>query len=188
MNDQLDWKIKEAILKLKNNYDFIGHKTGAPFLGIVYNHSEEQWFYKEWDAQVQSIANEFVFFDIDFLKLIHNCISNLGINEAIDAINNPMRGNSPYNGLAELFIDDTIEIIKEKLSNPSNKKPILVLKKLDALFPVTTPHTLFQNLWDIHGNILKCPVVCLIPGKNSNGRSYLFLNEIQELMYRGDLL
>lgn len=188
MNDQLDWKIKEAILKLKNNYDFIGHSTGAPFLGIVYNHSEEQWFYKEWDAQVQSIANEFVFFDIDFLKLIHSSISNIGINDVLDAVNNPMPGNSPYNDLADIFINDTIEIIKEKLSNHSNKKPILVLKKLDALFPVTTPYTLFQNLWDIHGNILKCPVVCLIPGKNSNGRSYLFLNEIQELMYRGDLL
>ena len=31
-----EWKIREAVERIKTRYDHIGRKTGAPFLALVY--------------------------------------------------------------------------------------------------------------------------------------------------------
>ena len=36
MNEDIAWKIKEAVARIKERYHFIGHQTGAPFLAIVF--------------------------------------------------------------------------------------------------------------------------------------------------------
>jgi hypothetical protein len=42
------WKLREAVERLKTQYDHIGRKTGARFLGIVYPLEAEAAALKEW--------------------------------------------------------------------------------------------------------------------------------------------
>ena len=41
------WKIGEAIERVRTRYEFIGRKTGAPFLALVYPPVAEAAFLKE---------------------------------------------------------------------------------------------------------------------------------------------
>ena len=45
------WKIGEAVERVRTRYEFIGRKTGAPFLAVVYPPEAETAFLKEWHAQ-----------------------------------------------------------------------------------------------------------------------------------------
>ncbi len=45
-----------------------------------------------------------------------------------------------------------------------------------------------QALWDGDHAGLTGPVVLLIPGRVMRAKNYLFLEEIDEFMYRGDIL
>jgi len=67
-------------------------------------------------------------------------------------------------------------------------KPVIVLKSLAALYPVTGPQMLMQRLWDREQESLEGPVVFLIPGTLTEPRRYSFLNQEDEYMYRGDIL
>ena len=47
------WKIGEAIERIRTRYDYIGRKTGAPFLALVYPPEAEPAVLKEWHTQDQ---------------------------------------------------------------------------------------------------------------------------------------
>jgi hypothetical protein len=47
---------------------------------------------------------------------------------------------------------------------------------------------LMQRLWDKEQESLEGPVVILIPGTLTEPRRYSFLNQVDEYMYRGDIL
>jgi len=53
---------------------------------------------------------------------------------------------------------------------------------------VTGPNFLLQQLWDLHSQKIKSPVVIFIPGRLVDPRVYLFLNTKEEFMYRGEIL
>jgi len=99
-----------------------------------------------------------------------------------------MPGADPEAELANLWISEIITAIKTKLVEHQGKPPVLVIEKTAALYPVAGPRFLLQQLWDMHSQIIHCPVVVFIPGRLLEQRVYLFLNTKEEFMYRGDIL
>ncbi|HPL66364.1 MAG TPA: DUF1788 domain-containing protein [Syntrophales bacterium] len=188
MNEDISWKIKEAAARIKDRYHFIGHQTGAPFLAIVFPQEAELWTMKEWRAQAGIFADQYDLIYIDLLEITTRCCDQLGVENIIAAQEEPMPGADPEAELANLWISEIITAIKTKLVEHQGKPPVLVIEKTAALYPVAGPRFLLQQLWDMHSQIIHCPVVVFIPGRLLEQRVYLFLNTKEEFMYRGDIL
>lgn len=186
MKNVSDWscKISEAIGRLQRDYDSIGRNTGAPFLSIIYPSDAEIQFYKEWNAQV-GILNNYIIRKIDVLDLTMKVVEELGVENIVDMITEPMPGSTPENDLANEWVSSVVKAVKDNASSDGNLKPIIVLFNLAALYPVTGPYDVMQKLWEIEQSALECPVVFLIPGTLKEPRVYSFLNKRTELMYRG---
>lgn len=188
MNEDIAWKIKEAASRIKERYHFIGHQTGAPFLAIVFPQEAELWTMKEWCAQAAIFADQYDLIYIDVLEITSQCLDQLGIENIVAAEEDPMPGTNPQAELANLWISEIIASIHKRLSAHQGKPPVLVIERTAALYPVTGPRFLLQQLWDIHGQTIQCPVVVFIPGRLVERRVYLFLNAKEEFMYRGDIV
>ncbi len=188
MNEDIAWKIKEAASRIKERYHFIGHQTGAPFLAIVFPQEAELWTMKEWRAQAGIFADQYDLISVDLLDITTRCVEQLGVENIVAAQQDPMPGANPESELAGLWISEIIQTIQARLLEHEGKPPVLVIEKTAALYPVAGPRFLLQQLWDIHGEIIHCPVVIFIPGRMLEQRVYLFLNTKEEFMYRGDIL
>jgi hypothetical protein len=188
MNEDISWKIKEAASRIKERYNFIGHQTGAPFLAIVFPLEAELWTMKEWRAQAGIFADQYDLIYIDLLEITTLCCDQLGVDNIIAAQEDPMPGANPEAELANLWISAVIAEIKKKLADHKGKPPVLVIEKTAALHPVAGPRFMLQQLWDLHSEIIHCPVVVFIPGRLLEQRVYLFMNTKEEFMYRGDVL
>ncbi len=62
------------------------------------------------------------------------------------------------------------------------------LERLAAVYPAVGPRDIMQFLWDSASDIFDGPIVILIPGILRGPRTYAFLGQKDEFMYRGDLL
>ena len=49
------WRIGEAVERIRSRYDYIGRKTGAPFLALVYPPEVEVAVLKEWQTQTAAL-------------------------------------------------------------------------------------------------------------------------------------
>jgi hypothetical protein len=191
MNTPVDWawKLREAIEAIKNRYDHIGRKTGAPFLGIVYPPEAEAAVLREWHTMVASLQPEFDIRTIDVLAVTSAVIEELGGENIVNAIAHPMPGSNPEAELASMWIAALEAKVKECGTYPPlHGKIVIVLESLAALYPATGPRDVMQRLWDQNQSFLSGPVVVLIPGTLIERKVYSFLNQRDELMYRGDIL
>jgi hypothetical protein len=188
MNEDIAWKIKEAASRIKERYHFIGHQTAAPFLAIVFPQEAELWTMKEWRAQAGLFEGQYDLIYVDLLEVTSRCLDQLGVESIIEAERDPMPGTNPQAELANLWVSEIIASIHKRLSEHQGKPPVLVIERTAALFPVTGPRFLLQQLWDTHGQTIQCPVVVFIPGRLVGQRLYRFLNAKEEFMYRGDIL
>lgn len=191
MNTPVDWgwKLREAVGAIKNRYDHIGRKTGAPFLGIVYPPEAEAAVMREWRTLAASLEPEFDIRTIDVLDVTKTVIEQLGGENIVAAIANPMPGSIPEAELANLWIATLVEKVKEcGTIPPPTGKIVIVLEFLAALYPAAGPRDLMQQLWDQNQSFLSGPVVVLIPGTLIERKVYSFLDQRDELMYRGDIL
>lgn len=179
------WKISEAIDRLRSRYDLIGRNTGAPFLALVYPPETEKAFEAEWHTVATTLAPDFEVLDIDVLKCTCEIIAEIGAENITLALADPMPGSDPSSDLAARWISRIAEAIRQAAAGRRN--PIVVLHKLASLSPVAGPRDLMQSLWD-NPRSLDFPVVVLIPGHLSGARTYSFLDQREEFMYRGDLL
>jgi hypothetical protein len=190
MNTPVDWawKLREAIEAIKNRYDHIGRKTGAPFLGIVYPPEAEAAVLREWHTMVASLQPEFDIRTIDVLAVTSAVIEELGGENIVNAIAHPMPGSNPEAELASMWIAALEAKVKECGTYPPlHGKIVIVLESLAALYPATGPRDVMQRLWDQNQSFLSGPVVVLIPGTLIERKVYSFLNQRDELMYRGDI-
>lgn len=191
MNTPVDWnwKLREAVDYIRNRYDHIGRKTGAPFLGVVYPPEAEVAVLREWHTLVASLQPEFDVRTIDVLAVTKTVIDQLGGENIVNAITQPMPGSNPETELAIMWLTALEEKVKELGSHPPPQgKIVIVLECLTALYPATGPRDLMQRLWDHNQRFLTGPVVVLIPGTLIERKVYSFLNQRDELMYRGDIL
>jgi hypothetical protein len=70
------WKIGEAIERIRTRYDYIGRKTGAPFLALVYPPDVEMAVLKEWQTQTSALRPEFYVRMIDALEVTQKALSD----------------------------------------------------------------------------------------------------------------
>lgn len=191
MNTPVDWswKLREAVDAIKNRYDQIGRKTGAPFLGIVYPPEAETAVLREWHTLAASLKPEFDVRTIDVLAVTRTVIEQLGGNNIVDAMTHPMPGSNPEAELGHMWLATLVAKVKEVGTQPPPQgKIVIVLEFVAALYPATGPRDLMQQLWDQNQSFLSGPVVVLIPGTLIERKVYSFLDRRDELMYRGDIL
>jgi hypothetical protein len=191
MSESVDWgwKLREAVERLKTQYDQIGRKTGAPFLGVVYPPEAEGAALKEWHTIAESLRPEFDIRTIDVLAVTKAVIEELGGENVVEAMANPMPGANPEAELGHMWVTALAKKVKECATEPPPRgKVVIVLKFLAALYPAAGPRDLMQKLWDQEQSFLSGPVVVLIPGTLVERKVYSFVNERDELMYRGDIL
>lgn len=183
------WKLREAVDTIKTRYGHIGRKTGAPFLGIVYPPEAESAVFREWRAMVETLKPEFDVRTIDVLEVTKTVIAQLGAENIVSAIADPMPGSNPEAELAHMWIAALVDKVKTcAIEPPPTGKIVIVLEFMAALYPATGPRDLMQQLWDQNQSFLAGPVVVLVPGTLIERKVYSFLNERDELMYRGDIL
>ena len=183
------WKLREAIDALRIRYDQIGRKTGAPFLGIVYPPEAESAVLREWHTLAETLEPEFDVRTIDVLAATKAVVDDLGGQNIVNAMAQPMPGSDPEAELANLWIAALVAQVTTCGTQPPPKgKIVIVLESLAALYPAAGPRDLMQQLWDQNQTLLAGPVVVLIPGTLVERKVYSFLNLREELMYRGDIL
>ena len=186
--DDWSWKLREAVDRIKNSYDHIGRGTGAPFLAIVYPPDAEASVDKEWNALLGSFGPEYQITSISILDLSSKVLEELGIENVIETMLDPMPGSNPETELGNLWLSEVVKTIQQATEEKLAGKQIIVLYQLAALYPATNPRSLMQALWDTSEVKLNGPVVIFIPGRLLEPRVYEFLNVQRELMYRGDIL
>jgi len=183
------WKLREASERIKTRYEHIGRKTGAPFLGIVYAPEAQKAVLREWGVLTKALEDEYQFSRLDALELTNQAIKQWGAERFVQDMEQPFPGSDPQAEMAESWVQSIIKAIKDSQQRQSpNKKLIVSLERLSALYPLTGPRYLMQQLWDSAERLLEGPVVLLIPGTMQGARTYLFANQKSEFMYRGDLL
>lgn len=182
------WKIGEVAERLRTRYEHIGRKTGAPFLAIVYAPDAEASVLREWHAVADSLRPDIDVRTVDVLDLTQTVLAEIGTANVVAALKDPMPGSDPASELGRMWIDAAAEHIKQRLSAAGTGKPVISLERLAALYPAAGPRDLMQVLWDSTQSELMGPVVVFIPGEFNGTRTYSFLGEREEFMYRGDLL
>ncbi len=182
------WKISEALERLRTRYEFIGRKTGAPFLAVVYPSEVESAFLKEWRTQCATLHPDIDVRPVNVLEITQRIVTELGADNIVGSMDDPMPGSDPQAELGELWVSAIAESVTNRLSHADGGKPVVSLERLAALYPAAGPRDVMQRLWDSSQSVLNGPVVALIPGHVVASRTYSFVGKRDEFMYRGDLL
>lgn len=190
MNNPVDWtwKLREAVDRLKNSYEHIGRSTGVPFLAIVYPVEVEILIKKEWEALQGMLPASIEVKTINCLDITTSVLIEMGLDNIIDALENPMPGSNPQAELGNLWIRAICNAVEQITSRCSNCRQVVLIYKLSALYPAASPRALMQALWGRSDLALDGPIILFIPGKLIEPRVYEFLNQVREFMYRGDIL
>lgn len=182
------WKIGEAVERIRTRYDYIGRKTGAPFLALVYPPEVEVALHKEWQTQTKALRPEFDVRMIDTLDVTQKVLSDIGAENVVASLDDPMPGSDPQSELGQLWVKSVAEAVQATLSKSGMGRPVASLQRLAALYPAAGPRDVMQRLWDSNQSTLDGPVVVLIPGHVVGPRTFSFVGKHDEFMYRGDLL
>jgi hypothetical protein len=182
------WKIGEVVERVRTRYDFIGRKTGAPFLALVYPPEAEAVFFKEWQTQQSTLRPDFDVRSVNVLEITQAVTADIGAENIVDSLADPMPGSDPQSELGRLWINAVADSVKSRLAEPGPGKPVACMERLAALYPAVGPKSVMQILWDCAQSLLNGPVIVLIPGYIVEPRTYSFLGCRDEFMYRGDLL
>jgi hypothetical protein len=182
------WKIGEAIERIRTRYDYIGRKTGAPFLALVYPPDVEVEVLKEWHTQTSALRPEFDVRTIDTAEVTQKVLSDIGAENVVASLDDPMPGSDPQSELGQLWVKAIAETVQATLSRTGTGRPVASLQRLAALYPAAGPRDVMQRLWDSNQSTLDGPVIVLIPGHVVGPRTFSFVGKHDEFMYRGDLL
>lgn len=190
MSNLVDWgrKLREAVEQIKTRYDQIGWKTGAPFLAVVYPPEAEPAVFKEWRTLTGGLGSEFNIRTIDVLKVTRSAIEELGCENILSAIASPMPGSNPETELGHMWVMAVAQKVREAFSQSSGAKIVVVLECLTALYPATGPEAMMQALWENGYSGIEGPVIVLITGTLIERRVFVFVDQREESMYRGDIL
>jgi hypothetical protein len=183
-----EWKVREAIERLRTRYEHIGRKTGAPFLAIVYPPEVERSLLKEWHTLAATLEPEFSVRTVDVLDVTARVVQQFGAQSLVEAMKDPMPGSDPTSELGSMWTNAVAARVREAAGNSGPGRPVVVLERLAALYPASGPRAVMQALWDSDHAALEGPIVLLVPGVLAEARVYRFVGQAEEFMYRGDIL
>src|ERR1019366_2774596 len=107
----------------------------------------------------------------DVLLLTQQTITQIGADNVVSAIGDPMPGSDPVTDLGSEWISRIADSVRTASQAGPPARPIVVLERLAALFPVAGPRDVMQSLWD-KPNSVDSPIVILIPGYLRSSRVY----------------
>ncbi|MGK5084114.1 hypothetical protein WDW37_12530 [Bdellovibrionota bacterium FG-1] len=183
-----EWKLREAVERLRTRYEHIGRKTGAPFLAVVYPPEVEKALFKEWRTLAATLEPELSIRTVDVLDVTSSIVRQFGVDALVDSMKEPMPGSDPTSELGSMWTNAVATSVREAARKSGSARPVVVLERLAALYPASGPRALMQTLWDSDHAALDGPVVLFIPGLLLEARVYRFVGQIEEFMYRGDIL
>jgi hypothetical protein len=183
-----NWKIGEAVERVRTRYDHIGRKTGAPFLAIVYPPESERSVLREWRTLAATLEPTFSVRSVDVLDVTSRVVDQFGVRALVDSMNDPMPGSDPVSELGSMWTNAVASAVRDAMARSGSGRPVVVLERLAALYPASGPRAVMQTLWDSHHAALDGPVVLLVPGILVEARVYRFVGQVEEFMYRGDIL
>lgn len=181
-----EWKLREAAERLRTRYEHIGRKTGAPFLAIVYPPEVERSLLKEWHTLAATLEPEFSIRTVDVLDVTARVVRQFGAESLVDSMKDPMPGSDPTSELGSMWTNAVATSVREAVGKSG--RPVVVLERLAALYPASGPRAVMQTLWDSDHAALEGPVVLLVPGVLVEAHVYRFVGQVEEFMYRGDIL
>jgi hypothetical protein len=190
MNGSSDWrwKLAEAIERIRTRYEHIGRKTGAPFLAVVYPPEAERAVLREWHTLTPTLQPDYDVRPLDVLQVTADVVRNLGLDVVVGSLRNPMPGSDPTIELGSLWTSAVVAAARHAASNRGSGRVVVALERLAALFPASGPRAVMQALWDSEHTIQEGPIVILVPGVLLEARVYSFVGQVEEFMYRGDIL
>jgi hypothetical protein len=184
-----DWKLREAVERIKTAYAHIGRSSGAPILAIVYPPDQEIAVLKEWHALATSLEKKFDARTIDALEVTGRAVEEFGVEAVVANLVDPMPGSDANAELGRHWIRAIAARIHELVGpGADGRLPLVVVERLAALYPVAGPRAVMQAVWDTEHASLDTVVVFLIPGTLLQPRVYKFVDRKEEFMYRGDIL
>lgn len=181
------WKLREATERVRTRYEHIGRKTGAAFLAVVYPPEAERAALREWHALAATLAPEFDVRAVDVLDITTRALRALGTDVVVASMKDPMPGSNPLSELGAIWVDAVVADVRDAAGRSGPGRPVIALERLAALYPASGPRAVMQALWD-SGQMLDCPIVLLVPGVLVEARVYRFVGQVEEFMYRGDIL
>lgn len=183
-----EWKLREAVERVRTRYDHIGRKTGAPFLAIVYPQDAERSVLREWRTLATTLQPEYSVRTVDVLEVTANVVDQFGATTLVNSMSDPMPGSDPTSELGSMWTNSVATAVRNAVARKGGGRPIVVLERLAALYPASGPRALMQALWDGDHAALEGPIVLLVPGVLVEARVYRFVGQVEEFMYRGDIL
>jgi hypothetical protein len=189
MTAEWDWKLREAVDRVRSRYHSIGRKTGAPFLAVVYPPDAERFVLKEWRVQAAALEPELSVRAVDVIRVTARVVEDIGIDAIVESLEGGgMPGSDPLAELARLWTSAVVDAVVEAAAQRGAERPVVVLEHLAALYPACGPRAIMQALWDTDRVKIDCPLVFLVPGDLVEARVYRFVGRMEEFMYRGDVL
>jgi hypothetical protein len=182
------WKLREATERVRTRYEHIGRKTGAPFLAVVYPPDSERSVLREWRTLAATLQPEFIVRTIDVLDITTRVVDQFGVNALVESMSDPMPGSDPVAELGSMWTSAVVSCVREAAAQYGPGRAVVAIERLAALYPASGPRAVMQSLWDSDHAALEGPVVLLIPGILVEPRVYRFVGQVEEFMYRGDIL
>lgn len=183
-----EWKLREAAERVRARYEHIGRKTGAPFLAVVYPPEVERSVLREWHTLAGTLEPELSVHTVDVLDATARVVDQFGARTLVDSMSDPMPGSDPTSELGSMWTSAVVGAVRDAAARPGKGRPVVVLERLAALYPASGPRAVMQALWDSDHAALEGPVLLLIPGILVEARVYRFVGQVEEFMYRGDIL
>jgi hypothetical protein len=183
-----EWKLREAAERVRTRYDHIGRKTGAPFLAIVYPPEAERSVLREWRTLAATLKPEFSIRAVDVLDVTARIVDQFGAGALVESMRDPMPGSDPTSELGSMWTNAVVTAVRDAVARPGAGRPVVILERLAALYPASGPRAVMQALWDSNHAALDGPVLLLVPGILDEARVYRFVGQVEEFMYRGDIL
>ncbi len=194
MSTGLQPRLDYLVDRLRSTYDGIGHSSGRPYVYFVYHPSLESQTCRLVEDQLRTDTH-LTFHHIDILRLTIDSLT--GQEEQRESLLSDPKKTNSATGIVRLWARRTSTAIDAHLENTKeDERPVVVLRGLAALHPLSNPTTLMEFIAEKEprnprtGSIV--PIVLLIPGTRlpQTSHVYLFLDQPRFRLnfYRGEEL
>src|SRR5437667_11312942 len=124
-----EWKLREALDRVRTRYEHIGRKTGAPFLAVVYPPEAERSVLKEWHTLATTLEPEFSVHAVDVLEVTSRVIQQFGAQSLVESMKDPMPGSDPTCELGSMWTNAVATSVREAVARPGTGRPVVVLQR-----------------------------------------------------------
>jgi hypothetical protein len=192
VND-LEQRLSQLKHRLRTAYDGIGHSHGRPYVYVVYPAEQERQLRRLVDAELTNEAT-LTFYHLDIFMIVTKSSEGQEARRE-ELLNDPLKSSEAMRSLLRMWARRVGQTVTASVAtNPTQARPVVVLRGLAALHPLGTPTGMMEELAEQEprnpatGQIV--PIVVLVPGVRppQTSREYLFLGQerLRQPFYRGE--